>query len=270
MNCNDINSIPKRIDDYINNHKRQNNSGKILIKKNYIFSREDFIIDDYFLCEIILLLTAISKNTKKYMMKINKINNEIKELWADVIYKYIEMNSIKEKDKSGMNIDLSEDKISKNNQLEKEKNSIFIVNEKNKKDIKEQNKIIERLKKQIEEIKKNKDDKIISLEKKIKEYEDEINKLNLTIKENENKLNKLKKLEEENFNSKEKLMKLVNENLVLKTYKEYKLKYESLISYQKTQDNKNQNSNMENITETKEKYLISLKNNVMIQKENER
>ena len=179
MNCNDINSIPKRIDDYINNYKRQNNSGKILIKKNYIFSREDFIIDDYFLCDIILLLTAISKNTKKYMMKINKINNEIKELWADVIYKYIEMNSIKEKDKSGMTNNLSKDEINrnKNNQLEKEKNNIIIDKEKNKKEIKEHNKIIANLKKQIEEIKKNKDDKIISLEKKIKEYEDEINKL---------------------------------------------------------------------------------------------
>ena len=101
MNCSDINSIPKKIDDYINSRKTQKNSENILIKKNYIFSREDFITNDYFLCEIILLLTALSKNVKKYMKKINEINTEIQELFTDIISKYIEMNSIREKDEIG-------------------------------------------------------------------------------------------------------------------------------------------------------------------------
>ena len=48
------------------------------------------------------------------------------------------------------------------------------------------------------------------------------------------------------------MIKLVNENLVLKTYEEYKSKYESLLLVQKNQDNQNQNifenAKFENIT----------------------
>ena len=177
MNCSDINSIPKKIDDYINSRKTQKNSENILIKKNYIFSREDFITNDYFLCEIILLLTALSKNVKKYMKKINEMNIEIQELFTDIISKYIEMNSIREKNEIGLFNCLKKDKISKN------KNNIVFDKDKNNIGIKEHNKIIAVLNKQIEEIKKSKDEKILSLEKKIKEYENEINKINLTIKE---------------------------------------------------------------------------------------
>ena len=67
-------------------------------------------------------------------------------------------------------------------------------------------------------------------------------------------------------------MKFANENLVLKTYKEYKSKYESLLSLQQNQENQiyTPNPNDENIYETKEKYLIALKNNITVQKENER
>ena len=73
MNCSDINSIPKKIDDYINSRKTQKNSENILIKKNYIFSREDFITNDYFLFEIILLLTALSKKLKNIWWKLIRL-----------------------------------------------------------------------------------------------------------------------------------------------------------------------------------------------------
>ena len=284
MNWKDINSIPKEINDYINYRKKIKNTENLFIRSDFIFSREDFITDDYFLCEIILLLTALSKNAEIYMIKISDMSTEIQEFWSDVLSKYIEVRSIREDDESiflqtpmGMFNHISKDKnsnkkifevsstINRSNNtnffdIEEKKNLMKII-DKNKKDIKEQQKIITSLNLQNQEIKKNKDNKILGLEKKIKEYEDEIKNLNQIIKDYENKSIKEKKLEEENKNLKEKLLKSVNENLVLKTYKEYKSKYESLI---------NQNQNLENITETKEKYLISLKNNVNIQKENER
>ena len=313
MKCSDINSIPKKIDDYINFRKRQKSNDNLFIRTNYIFSREDFITDDYFLCEIILLLTVLSKNAEIYMMKICDLNTEIQEFWADVIGKYIEMRTIRDDDESlgqltpaGMINFLSKDKFSskknleasysinksktnviidfeeqknlvmnlkkKINQLEKEKNNLSAKNSKNEKEIKEYKSIIKTLNQQNLDIKKIKDEKIFNLEKKIKEYEENIQKLNSVIKENEDKLNKLKKYEEENLHLNEKLMKFANENLVLKTYKEYKSKYESLLSLQQNQENPNNtpNSNNENIYETKEKYLIALKNNITVQKENER
>ena len=319
LKLSDINSIPKKINDYINYRKRIKNNENLFIRSDYIFSREDFITDDYFLCEIILLLTALSKNAEIYMMKICDLNTEIQEFWSDCISKYIEVRSIRGDDESicqqtqtGILTHLSKDKISnvknkkifdasysmnksdntnlvidfeeqknivinlkkKNDELEKEKYNFMIIIDKNEKEIKEQQRIITNLNQQIQEIKNSKDNKIFNLEKKIKEYEDEIEKLNQIIKENQNNLNKEKKYEEENINLKEKIIKLVNENLVLKTYKEYKSKYESLLLVQKNQENQNQNifenAKFENITETKEKYLAALKNNVSIQKENER
>ena len=60
LKLSDINSIPKKINDYINYRKRIKNNENLFIRSDYIFSREDFITDDYFLCEIILLLTAFS------------------------------------------------------------------------------------------------------------------------------------------------------------------------------------------------------------------
>ena len=227
------------------------------------------------------------------------MNTEIQEFWSDVLSKYIEVRSIREDDESnymqtplGLFNQKSKDKttsnkifdesysnINKSNNtnfvcdIEEKKNLMKII-DKNKKDIKEQQKIITSLNLQNQEIIKVKNNKIFSLEKKIGEYEDEIKKLNQIIKENENKIIKGKKFEEENKKLKEKLIKLVNENLVLKTYKEYKSKYESLLSSQKEVINQGQNllqkAKIENITETKEKYLIALKNNVNIQKENER
>ena len=313
MKCSDINSIPKKIDDYINFRKRQKSNENLFIRTNYIFSREDFITDDYFLCEIILLLTVLSKNAEIYMMKICDLNTEIQEFWADVISKYIEMRTIRDDEESfgqltpaGMINFLSKDKFSskknletsysinksktnviidfeeqknlvmnlkkKINQLEKEKNNLSAKNSKNEKEIKEYKSIIKNLNQQNLDIKKIKDEKIFNLEKKIKEYEENFQKFNNIIKENEDKLNKLKKYEEENLHLNEKLMKLANENLVLKTYKEYKSKYESLLCLQQNQENQNNisNPNNENIYETKEKYLIALKNNITIQKENER
>ena len=319
LKLSDINSIPKKINDYINYRKRIKNNENLFIRSDYIFSREDFITDDYFLCEIILLLTALSKNAEIYMMKICDLNTEIQEFWSDCISKYIEVRSIRGDDESiyqqtqtGILTHISKDKISnvknkkifdasysmnksdntnliidfeeqknivinlkkKNDELEKEKYNFMIIIDKNEKEIKEQQRIITTLNQQIQEIKNSKDNKIFNLEKKIKEYEDEIEKLNQIIKENQNNLNKEKKYEEENVNLKEKIIKLVNENLVLKTYKEYKSKYESLLLVQKNQENQNQNifenAKFENITETKEKYLAALKNNVSIQKENER
>ena len=299
MKWKDINSIPKEINDYINFRKRIKNTENLFIRSDFIFSREDFITDNYFLCEIILLLTALSKNAEIYMIKISDMNTEIQEFWSDVLSKYIEVRSIREDDESnymqtplGQFNQKSKDKITSNKifdesysninksnntnfvcDIEEKKNLMKII-DKNKKDIKEQQKIITSLNLQNQEIKKIKDNKIFSLEKKVVEYEDEIKKLNQIIKENENKIIKEKKFEEENKNLKEKLIKIVNENLVLKTYKEYKSKYESLLSSQKEVINQGQNllqnANIENITETKEKYLMALKNNVNIQKENER
>ena len=299
MKWKDINSIPKEINDYINFRKKIKNTDNLFIRSDFIFSREDFITDNYFLCEIILLLTALSKNAEIYMIKISDMNTEIQEFWSDVLSKYIEVRSIREDDESnflqtplGLFNQKSKDKITTNKifdvsssvinksnntnvvfDIEEKKNLMKII-DKNKKDIKEQQKIITSLNLQNQEIKKIKDNKILSLEKKIAEYEDEIKKLNQIIKENENKAIKEKKLEEENKTLKEKIIKLVNENLVLKTYKEYKSKYESLILSQKEIINQGQNllqnANIENIAETKEKYLNALKNNVNIQKENER
>ena len=91
LKLSDINSIPKKINDYINYRKRIKNNENLFIRSDYIFSREDFITDDYFLCEIILLLTALSKNAEIYMMKICDLNTEIQEFWSDCISKYIEV-----------------------------------------------------------------------------------------------------------------------------------------------------------------------------------
>ena len=299
MKWKDINSIPKEINDYINFRKKIKNTDNLFIRSDFIFSREDFITDNYFLCEIILLLTALSKNAEIYMIKISDMNTEIQEFWSDVLSKYIEVRSIREDDESNFLqtplalfnqkskdkittnkiFDVSSSVINKSNNtnvvydIDEKKNLMKII-DKNKKEIKEQQKIITSLNLQNQEIKKIKDNKIFSLEKKVVEYEDEIKKLNQIIKENENKVIKEKKLEEENKSLKEKIIKLVNENLVLKTYKEYKSKYESLLLSQKDIINQGQNllqnANIENITETKEKYLNALKNNINIQKENER
>ena len=296
MKWKDINSIPKEINDYINFRKKIKNTENLFIRSDFIFSREDFITDNYFLCEIILLLTALSENAEIYMIKISDMNTEIQEFWSDILSKYIEVRSIREddesnflqtplgifnqksKDKNTTNkiFDVSSSVINKTNNtnghydIEEKKNLMKII-DKNKKDIKEQQKIITSLNLQNQEIKKIKDNKIISLEKKIAEYEDEIKKLNQIIKENENKVIKEKKLEEEIKNLKERIIKLVNENLLLKTYKEYKSKYESLLLSQKEIINQGQlqNANIENLTETKEKYLNALKTNINIQKENE-
>ena len=100
---------------------------------------------------------------------------------------------------------------------------------------------------------------ILTLKEELKKEKKENNINNSNINE--------KQIKEENINLKDKLMKLINENIVLKTYKEYKLKYESLL--QKKDGNINSNYNLENITETKEKLLAALKSNVGIQKEHE-
>ena len=313
MKWRDINSIPKEIDDYINYRKRIKNTENLFIRNNYIFSREDFITNDYFLCEIILLLTALSKNSEIYMMKICDMNTDIQEFWSDAISKYIEMRSIREDESlreltsMGMINLLSKDKMSKmssnrlfegsysinksntnidfdehknlvvnlkkiNNQLEKEKNNGLIIINKYEKEIKEQKRIITNLNQINKDMIKTKDEKILQLEKKVKEYEEENKNLKIIIQDNESKLNKIKNYEEEIFTLKEKLIKSINENLVLKTYKEYKTKYETLILSQKNLGDQNQiqSPNIENITETKEKYLLALKNNINIQKENER
>ena len=60
----DINSIPKILNDYINFRKKIKNTEDLFIRNDYIFSREDFLTNDYFLCEIILLLTALSKKAE--------------------------------------------------------------------------------------------------------------------------------------------------------------------------------------------------------------
>ena len=312
----DINSIPKEINDYINYRKKTKNTENLFIRSDFIFSREDFITDDYFLCEIILLLTALSKNAEIYMIKICDMNSEIQEFWSDVISKYIEVRTIRGEDESifqqtatGIFNHLSKDKTSKfsskknidinlsinksnntnvvidfdeqknlvmnskkkNFELEKEKNNLLNIIDKKEKEIKELQRIIATLNQQNQEIQKIKDNNSLLFDQKINEYEKEIKKLKIMNDERDNKF-KEKKLEEENKNIKEKLIKLVNENLVLKTYKEYKAKYESLLLNQKKEGNNNisSNINIENITETKEKYLIALKNNINIQKENER
>ena len=96
----DYNSIPKILNNYINARKKINNSEDLFIKKDFNFSLEDFLVDDYFLCEIILLLTTISKKEQYYMMKISEMNSDIQEFWADSISKYIEMRVIVDGDKS--------------------------------------------------------------------------------------------------------------------------------------------------------------------------
>ena len=139
LKLSDINSIPKKINDYINYRKRIKNNENLFIRSDYIFSREDFITDDYFLCEIILLLTVLSKNAEIYMMKICDLNTEIQEFWADVIGKYIEMRTIRDDDESlgqltpaGMINFLSKDKFSSKKNLEgsysinKSKNNVII------------------------------------------------------------------------------------------------------------------------------------------------
>jgi hypothetical protein len=188
----DINSIPKEINDYINFRKKIKNTENLFIRSDFIFSREDFITDNYFLCEIILLLTALSKNAEIYMIKISDMNTEIQEFWSDVLSKYIEVRSIREDDESNFLqtplalfnqkskdkittnkiFDVSSSVINKSNNtimvydIDEKKNLMKII-DKNKKDIKEQQKIITSLNLQNQEIKKIKDNKIFSLEKKI-------------------------------------------------------------------------------------------------------
>ena len=380
----DINSIPKILNDYINFRKKIKNTEDLFIRNDYIFSREDFLTNDYFLCEIILLLTALSKKAEIYMMKICDMSSDIQEFWADSISKYIEMRSIIDDDKSKIYDNqsiaislnqqtplelfkhLSKDKLSKmsskkmfdnsatlndnnskfqisnqnnkevliNNDLskshnilidfEEQKNLLINMDNIKKKNIellKENNNLIEKInnsekinkrlisalkeenkelkiqlqniindKNKYEEmIKEKENEKIILLEKKINEYENEILKLNKIIKENETKYIKEKKLletklklsentlltnekyKEENNKLKEEMKKLENENIILKSYKEYKQKYEELLLNK--EENMNQqiiNYDIVNITETKEKLLSALKNNVNIQKDNER
>ena len=386
----DFNSIPKILNDYINCRKKIKNYEDLFIRNDYIFSREDFLIDDYFLCEIILLLTALSKKAEIYMMKICDMNSDIQEFWADSISKYIEMSSIMDDEKSKNNDSqsiagslyqqatpmeifkhLSKDKFSKmssnkmfdsvtfndnnskyqynissiqnnreilnnndlskshnllidfeeqknlilnmdkiknkNNELLKEKKNLLEIIERNEKTskalistLKEENK---NLKKELQEIKLNsnndkkkyeqilkekENEKILSYEKKMNEYENEISKLNNVIKDNENKFNKENKIletklklsentlityekyKEENNKIKEDIIKLENENNILKTYKEYKNKYEELILRKEENNHHISNYDIENITQTKEKLLSALKNNVNIQKDNEK
>ena len=60
-----------------------------LFKVIILFSIEDSITDYYFLYEIIILLSALSKNATIYMMKICDLNTEIQEFWFDCINKYL-------------------------------------------------------------------------------------------------------------------------------------------------------------------------------------
>ena len=177
----DINSIPKKIDDYINYRKRIKNTENLFIRSDYIFSREDFITNDYFLCEIILLLTALSKNSEIYMMKICDMNQEIQEFWSDTLSKYIEVRTIRD-DESSIQLTplemikyLSKDKLSKLsskknlegsfsmnkanntkllNDFEEQKNSLLNLKKKNAQLEKENNNykiIIDKDKKEIKE-----------------------------------------------------------------------------------------------------------------------
>lgn len=145
-----MNSIPKVLNDYINSRKKIKNSEDLFIRNDYIFSREDFLTNDYFLSEIILLLTALSKKAEIYMMKICDMNTDIQEFWADSISKYIEMRSIIEEEKSkiydnqsislyqqtplGLFKHLSKDKLSKMSSKKMFDNNSIILN-----DIKTQN-----------------------------------------------------------------------------------------------------------------------------------
>ena len=303
--------MPKEINDYINYRKKIKNTEVLFIRSDYIFSREDFITDDYYLCEIILLLTALSKKAEIFMMKICDMNPEYQDFWTDIISKYIEMRSIRDDESiyqqtnnpAGLFKHLSKDKMSKvsskkffdvsysmnksnmidfeeqknlvinlrkkNNELSKEKNNLMNIIDKKEKEIKELQKIIATLNQKNQDIIKIKDDKILNLEKKTNEYESEIKNLKIILKENENKMINEKQMKDENMALKDKLMKLINENLVLKAFKEYKAKYESLIQ-KLGEENINSNYNLENLAETKEKLLAALKNNVNTQKENER
>ena len=153
------------------------------------------------------------------------------------------------------------------------------------------NKLLEKSKKEEMENKEKEkliEEKILNLENKKNEYENEITKLNKIIKDNEIKYTKEKKIletkiklsddtlstyekyKEENIKLKEEMKKLENENTNLKTYKEYKQKYEDLLLSKEENNQQISNYDIENITETKEKLLLALKNNINIQKDNER
>ena len=209
LKLSDINSIPKKINDYINYRKRIKNNENLFIRSDYIFSREDFITDDYFLCEIILLLTALSKNAEIYMMKICDLNTEIQEFWSDCISKYIEVRSIRGDDESicqqtqtGILTHLSKDKISnvKNKKIfdasysmNKSDNTNLVI------DFEEQKNIVINLKKKNDELEKEKYNFMIIIdknEKEIKEQQRIITTLNQQIQEIKNsKDNKIFNLE---------------------------------------------------------------------------
>ena len=231
MKLKDINSIPKEINDYINYRKKIKNTENLLIRTDFIFSREDFITDDYFLCEIILLLTALNKNAEIYMIKICNMNSEIQEFWSDVISKYIEVRSIRGEDESffqqtptGLFNHLSKDKMSKfnckknfdiNSSINKSNNTNAVI------DFDEQKNLVMNLKKKNFELEKEKNNLLNLIDKKekeIKELQRIIAKLNQQnqeiqkIKDNNNFVFEKKINEYENEINKLKIMNKKKEN----------------------------------------------------------
>ena len=219
MKWRDINSIPKEIDDYINYRKRIKNTENLFIRNNYIFSREDFITNDYFLCEIILLLTALSKNSEIYMMKICDMNTDIQEFWSDAISKYIEMHSIRDDESlreltsMGMINYLSKDKMSKMSSNRLFEGSYSINKSNTNIDFDEHKNLVVNLKKINNQLEKEKNNGLIIInkyEKEIKEQKRIISNLNQInkdmIKDKDEKIlqleKKIKEYEEENKNLK--------------------------------------------------------------------
>ena len=89
MKIKNVNSIPSVLKDYINYRKKIKNPEDLFVRNDFIFSKDEFISNDYCLAEIILLLTSLSKKAGVYMMKICDLNSDIQDLWADTLCKYI-------------------------------------------------------------------------------------------------------------------------------------------------------------------------------------
>ena len=93
MQCKNINLIPSILENFFNSKKQENNKD-LFIRTDFLLSKEKILSDDYYLAEIIFLLTILSSKADIYMMKICEMSNEHKEFFVDLLSKYLEMKKI--------------------------------------------------------------------------------------------------------------------------------------------------------------------------------
>ena len=232
--------------DVFNDKTLKINSSNVLNDKNKL---DDLMKKNTELLEQNQNLTKKINFLDKELNKKQKFINTLKKQKNELISKNTETNKKKDIEKENMKNIMNDYELLKK---ENEKTNMKLI---------EYETLISNYKKEIENLKNNLNEKENIYNSMKKDLEEKLST-------KEAKILDLEKTKDQNLNLSKENQDLIDSNNKLQKYKEYKEKYENLLqNFAKISDNSNDKLGSEMNT-IEEKLLISLKNNLNIQKEN--